>query len=83
MKDVVIAGAARTTMGGFQGDFDGVEASWLGGTAIRAATAAIVCANRASGDVITSEGLHHLEDSGGKAVLIAITVVFDLVEEVS
>lgn len=41
--------------------------------AIRAATAAIVCANRASGDVITSEGLHHLEDSGGKAVLIAIT----------
>ena len=39
MKDVVIAGAARTPMGGFQGDFDGVEASWLGGTAIRAALA--------------------------------------------
>ena len=26
MKEVVIAGAARTPMGGFQGDFDGVEA---------------------------------------------------------
>lgn len=37
MKDVVIAGAARTPMGGFQGDFDGVEASVLGGAAIRAA----------------------------------------------
>ena len=39
MKDVVIAGAARTPMGGFQGDFDGVEASVLGGAAIRAALA--------------------------------------------
>ena len=37
MKDVVIAGAARTPMGGFQGDFDGVEASILGGAAIAAA----------------------------------------------
>ena len=37
MKDVVIAGAARTPMGGFQGDFDGVEAAVLGGAAIRAA----------------------------------------------
>ncbi|QFT97528.1 Acetyl-CoA acetyltransferase [Roseovarius sp. THAF8] len=37
MKDVVIAGAARTPMGGFQGDFDGVEASVLGGAAIAAA----------------------------------------------
>ena len=37
MKEVVIAGAARTPMGGFQGDFDGVEAAHLGGTAIRAA----------------------------------------------
>ncbi|MFK7939731.1 MAG: acetyl-CoA C-acyltransferase [Roseovarius sp.] len=37
MKDVVIAGAARTPMGGFQGDFDGVEAATLGGAAIRAA----------------------------------------------
>ena len=37
MTDVVIAGAARTPMGGFQGDFDGVEAAHLGGTAIRAA----------------------------------------------
>ena len=37
MKDVVIAGAARTPMGGFQGDFDGVDASVLGGAAIQAA----------------------------------------------
>jgi len=37
VKDVVIAGAARTPMGGFQGVFDGVEASVLGGTAIKAA----------------------------------------------
>ncbi|WP_425044414.1 thiolase family protein [Primorskyibacter sp. S87] len=37
MKDVVIAGSARTPMGGFQGVFDGVSAADLGGTAIRAA----------------------------------------------
>jgi len=37
MKEVVIAGAARTPMGGFQGVFDGVEAAQLGGAAIRAA----------------------------------------------
>ncbi|UWQ49507.1 acetyl-CoA C-acyltransferase [Leisingera caerulea] len=37
MKDVVIAGAARTPMGGFQGMYDGVTASELGGAAIRAA----------------------------------------------
>lgn len=39
MKKVVIAGASRTPMGGFQGAFDGVEAAELGGTAIRAALA--------------------------------------------
>ncbi|WP_104019874.1 thiolase family protein [Roseovarius nitratireducens] len=39
MRKVVIAGAARTPMGGFQGDFDGVPAAELGGTAIRAALA--------------------------------------------
>jgi len=39
MNEVVIAGAARTPMGGFQGDFDGVEAAVLGGAAIRAALA--------------------------------------------
>ncbi len=39
MKNVVIAGAARTPMGGFQGVFDGVEAATLGGAAIRAALA--------------------------------------------
>jgi acetyl-CoA C-acetyltransferase len=37
MKQVVIAGAARTPMGGFQGVFDGVSVAELGGVAIRAA----------------------------------------------
>lgn len=37
MKTVVIAGAARTPIGGFQGMYDGVSAADLGGTAIRAA----------------------------------------------
>jgi len=39
MREVMIAGAARTPMGGFQGDFDGVPAAELGGAAIRAALA--------------------------------------------
>ncbi|MCV2863871.1 thiolase family protein [Albidovulum sediminicola] len=39
MQDVVIAGAARTAMGGFQGAFATTEASVLGGEAIRAALA--------------------------------------------
>jgi acetyl-CoA C-acetyltransferase len=39
MREVVIAGASRTPMGGFQGDFDGVPAATLGGAAIRAALA--------------------------------------------
>lgn len=39
MRDVVIAGAARTPMGGFQGVFDGVPAAELGGAAIKAALA--------------------------------------------
>ncbi|SDX48241.1 acetyl-CoA C-acetyltransferase [Ruegeria halocynthiae] len=37
MTEVVIAGAARTPMGGFQGMFGGVAAAELGGAAIRAA----------------------------------------------
>ncbi len=37
MNEVVIAGASRTPMGGFQGVFDGVAAAELGGSAIRAA----------------------------------------------
>lgn len=37
MKDVVIAGAARTPMAGLQGDFATVDAPVLGGVAIRAA----------------------------------------------
>jgi len=39
MVDVVIAGAARTALGGFQGVFSGVAASRLGGAAIGAALA--------------------------------------------
>ncbi|KII17179.1 acetyl-CoA C-acyltransferase [Phaeobacter sp. S60] len=39
MKTVVIAGAARTPMGGFQGMYDGVPAAELGGAAMRAALA--------------------------------------------
>ncbi|MEZ5714639.1 MAG: acetyl-CoA C-acyltransferase [Paracoccaceae bacterium] len=39
MKEVVISGASRTPMGGFQGVFDGVPAADLGGAAIRAALA--------------------------------------------
>lgn len=37
MKNVVIAGAARTPMGGFQGAFSNVPAADLGGAAIKAA----------------------------------------------
>ena len=39
MQDVVIAGAARTPMGGFQGAFAEADAATLGGAAIRAALA--------------------------------------------
>ncbi len=37
MHTVVISGAARTPMGGFQGDLNGVPAAELGGAAICAA----------------------------------------------
>lgn len=37
MRDVYITGAARTPMGGFQGDFADVDAPTLGGVAIKAA----------------------------------------------
>ena len=37
MKTVVIAGASRTPMGGFQGDFNDTDAPNLGGVAIKAA----------------------------------------------
>ncbi|MGI3210482.1 thiolase family protein [Roseovarius tibetensis] len=43
MNEVVIAGAVRTPLGGFQGDFDGVPASVLGGEAIKAALTAAGC----------------------------------------
>jgi len=39
MRNVVIAGAARTPMGGFQGVFENVSAADLGGAAIKAALA--------------------------------------------
>ncbi|OYX44697.1 MAG: acetyl-CoA acetyltransferase [Rhodobacterales bacterium 32-67-9] len=39
MEEVVIAGAARTAMGGFQGAFAGTDAATLGGVAIAAALA--------------------------------------------
>ncbi|MFN6980023.1 MAG: acetyl-CoA C-acetyltransferase, partial [Gemmobacter sp.] len=39
MQDVVIVGAARTAMGGFQGAFADAPAAMLGGAAIRAALA--------------------------------------------
>ncbi|QJF49907.1 acetyl-CoA C-acyltransferase [Roseobacter ponti] len=39
MAEVVIAGAARTPMGGFQGDFASMSAAELGGAAMRAALA--------------------------------------------
>ncbi|MCK8464117.1 acetyl-CoA C-acyltransferase [Aliiroseovarius sp. S1339] len=48
MKNVVIAGAARTPMAGFQGAFSGVAASALGGAAIKAALAD---AGAKSGDI--------------------------------
>ena len=38
-EDVVIVGAARTAMGGFQGVFAGTDAATLGGAAIAAALA--------------------------------------------
>ena len=41
MQDVVIVGAARTPMGGFQGAFSGVSAATLGGAAIAAALSGI------------------------------------------
>ncbi|MGI9389590.1 MAG: thiolase family protein [Boseongicola sp.] len=37
MQEVVISGAARTAMGGFQGAFSSVSASALGGVAVKAA----------------------------------------------
>ncbi|MBX3726637.1 MAG: acetyl-CoA C-acyltransferase [Xanthomonadales bacterium] len=39
MSDIVIAGAMRTAIGSFQGQFDGVPATQLGSTAIAAALA--------------------------------------------
>ncbi len=43
MNEVVITGAARTPLGGFMGDFDGVSAPVLGGAAISAALKGAGC----------------------------------------
>ncbi len=43
MRDVVISGAARTAMGGFQGVFSGLSAAELGGAALGAALAGAGC----------------------------------------
>ena len=55
------------------GDRRSSEYIQLDGKSIRAATAAIVCANRGTAEVITTEALHELEDVGGKAMLTAVT----------
>ena len=43
MADVVIVGAARTPIGGFQGVFDNVSAATLGGIALKAALEGAGC----------------------------------------
>ncbi len=43
MRDVVISGAARTAMGGFQGVFSGLSAAEMGGAALGAALAGAGC----------------------------------------
>ena len=50
MTKVVIVGAARTAMGGFQGAFSGVPAAVLGGAAIRAALGSATCLGRRAVD---------------------------------
>jgi len=42
---------------------------------VRAFSAAIVCANRLSTDVITTDQLHALETEGGRAVLKALAAM--------
>jgi acetyl-CoA C-acetyltransferase len=43
MRSVIISGAARTPMGGFQGDLSGASAAELGGVAIRGALGGAGC----------------------------------------
>lgn len=43
MEEIVICGAARTALGGFQGDFSGLSAGELGGVAIAAALQDAAC----------------------------------------
>ena len=50
--DIVIAGAARTPMGAFQGDLSGMAAPQLGGVAIKAALGDAGCAAEAIDEVL-------------------------------
>ena len=51
-ESIVIAGAARTPMGGFQGDFSTLAAHDLGGAAIKAAVERSGIAPDAVGEVL-------------------------------
>ncbi|HUD34252.1 MAG TPA: acetyl-CoA C-acetyltransferase, partial [Variovorax sp.] len=51
-ESIVIAGAARTPMGCFQGDFASLAAHDLGGAAIRAAVERSGIAQEAVGEVL-------------------------------
>ena len=51
-ESIVIVGAARTPMGGFQGDFSGLAAHDLGGAAIRAAVERAGIPSDAVGEVL-------------------------------
>ena len=52
MDQVVICGASRTPMGGFQGCFTGVSASDLGGAAIKAALESVAGNRRKAAEVL-------------------------------
>lgn len=57
MQDVVISGAKRTPMGGFQGMFSSVSVSKLGSVAIEAALADARCAKTAVDEVLMGQVL--------------------------
>jgi acetyl-CoA C-acetyltransferase len=52
MSDILIAGASRTPMGGFQGELSGATAAELGGAAIRAALASSGAPGEAVNEVL-------------------------------
>jgi uridine phosphorylase len=55
--------------------FDLAEVSVKPQATLRAAGAAIICANRANSIIITPEKIHSLETEGGRAVLEALTSI--------